>query len=157
MAQSTKVSASEAKTSPSAHVALAVVFQVLDGVLQVLLWQRAKEPHEGAWALPGGYLAPDETLEQSIRRHLAAKVDVRELGRPPGRALPLPLARTGDHRPVRCAAPSRLAQAGTSSSPATSEISVTPRSSSGSERPTRAYHSASSAGASTTRPRCREM
>ena len=79
MAQSTKVSASEAKTSPSAHVALAVVFQVLDGVLQVLLWQRAKEPHEGAWALPGGYLAPDETLEQSIRRHLAAKVDVREL------------------------------------------------------------------------------
>jgi ADP-ribose pyrophosphatase YjhB (NUDIX family) len=79
MAQSTKVSASEAKTSPSAHVALAVVFQVRDSVLQVLLWQRAKEPHEGAWALPGGYLAPDETLEQSIRRHLAAKVDVREL------------------------------------------------------------------------------
>src|SRR5204863_1217153 len=79
MAQSTKVSASEAKTSPSAHVALAVVFQVLDGVLQVLLWQRAKEPHKGAWALPGGYLAPDETLEHSIRRHLAAKVDVREL------------------------------------------------------------------------------
>jgi ADP-ribose pyrophosphatase YjhB (NUDIX family) len=79
MAQSTKVSASEAKTSPSAHVAIAVVFQVRDGVLQVLLWQRAKEPHEGAWALPGGYLAPDETLEHSIRRHLAAKVDVRDL------------------------------------------------------------------------------
>src|SRR5437667_2500932 len=79
MAQSTKVSASEAKTSPSAHVALAVVFQVRDGVLQVLLWQRAKEPQKGAWSLPGGYLAPDETLERSIRRHLAAKVDVREL------------------------------------------------------------------------------
>jgi ADP-ribose pyrophosphatase YjhB (NUDIX family) len=79
MGQSTKVSASEAKTSPSAHVAIAVVFQVRDGVLQVLLWQRAKEPHEGAWALPGGYLAPDETLEHSIRRHLAAKVDVRDL------------------------------------------------------------------------------
>ena len=60
-------------------MALAVVFQVRDGVLQVLLWQRAKEPHKGAWALPGGYLAPDETLEHSIRRHLAAKVDVREL------------------------------------------------------------------------------
>jgi ADP-ribose pyrophosphatase YjhB (NUDIX family) len=60
-------------------VAIAVVFQVRDGVLQVLLWQRAKEPHEGAWALPGGYLAPDETLEHSIRRHLAAKVDVRDL------------------------------------------------------------------------------
>jgi ADP-ribose pyrophosphatase YjhB (NUDIX family) len=61
------------------HVALAVVFQVRDGVLEVLLWQRAKEPQEGAWSLPGGYLAPDETLERSIRRHLAAKVDVREL------------------------------------------------------------------------------
>ena len=37
------------------------------------------DPFEGAWALPGGQLEPDETLEQSIRRHLAAKVDVREL------------------------------------------------------------------------------
>ncbi len=46
---------------------------------QTLLWQRARDPDAGAWALPGGYLEPDETLEQSIRRHLAAKVDVREL------------------------------------------------------------------------------
>jgi 8-oxo-dGTP diphosphatase len=59
-------------------VTLAVVLQVRDG-LQVLLWQRAKEPDKGCWSLPGGYLAPDETLELSIRRHLAEKVDVREL------------------------------------------------------------------------------
>ena len=58
---------------------LAVVFQVRAGQLQVLLWQRAKESYAGAWSLPGGYLDPDETLEESIRRHLAAKVDVREL------------------------------------------------------------------------------
>ena len=45
----------------------------------MLLWQRAREPFSGAWSLPGGYLAPRETLEASIRRHLAAKVDVREL------------------------------------------------------------------------------
>jgi 8-oxo-dGTP diphosphatase len=45
----------------------------------VLLWKRAREPEAGAWALPGGYLEPSETLERSIRRHLAAKVDVREL------------------------------------------------------------------------------
>jgi 8-oxo-dGTP diphosphatase len=55
------------------------VLQVRDRALQVLLWQRAREPFAGAWALPGGSLAPDETLEESIRRHLAAKVDVREL------------------------------------------------------------------------------
>ena len=56
---------------------MAVVFQVRAGQLQALLWQRAKEPYRGAWSLPGGYLDPDETLEESIRRHLAAKVDVR--------------------------------------------------------------------------------
>ena len=47
--------------------------------LQVLLWQRARDPFAGAWALPGGSLEPGETLEDSIRRHLAAKVDVREV------------------------------------------------------------------------------
>jgi ADP-ribose pyrophosphatase YjhB (NUDIX family) len=52
---------------------------VRDGVLQVLLWQRAREPFLGAWSLPGGYLDDGETLEESIRRHLAVKVDVREL------------------------------------------------------------------------------
>jgi len=68
------------KTSAhSTHVALAVVLRVRGSESQTLLWQRARDPDAGAWALPGGYLEPDETLEQSIRRHLAAKVDVREL------------------------------------------------------------------------------
>jgi ADP-ribose pyrophosphatase YjhB (NUDIX family) len=55
------------------------VLQVREGRLEVLLWQRAREPFLGAWSLPGGYLEQGETLEQSIRRHLAVKVDVREL------------------------------------------------------------------------------
>jgi ADP-ribose pyrophosphatase YjhB (NUDIX family) len=59
--------------------ALAVVLQVREGRLRVLLWQRAREPQLGTWALPGGALAAGETLEGSIRRHLAAKVDVREV------------------------------------------------------------------------------
>ena len=58
---------------------LAVVLQVREGRLQALLWQRARQPDAGAWALPGGTLEPDETLEASIRRHLAAKVDVSEV------------------------------------------------------------------------------
>jgi 8-oxo-dGTP diphosphatase len=70
-----------AKSTPRAplHVTLAVVFQVRDGALEVLMWQRAREPFKGRWALPGGYLERGETLEKSIRRHLAAKVDVQEL------------------------------------------------------------------------------
>jgi ADP-ribose pyrophosphatase YjhB (NUDIX family) len=47
--------------------------------LRALLWQRALEPFRGAWALAGGSLDAEETLEGSIRRQLAAKVDVREL------------------------------------------------------------------------------
>ena len=62
-----------------AHAALATVFQVRDGRLQVLLWQRARAPFERAWSLPGGSLGADETLESSILRHLATKVDVREV------------------------------------------------------------------------------
>jgi len=70
----------ETRSRPAAaHVTLAVVLQVRDGRLQVLLWQRAHQPFAGAWALPGGYLEPGETLEESIRRQLAVKVDVREL------------------------------------------------------------------------------
>jgi len=69
----------QSTTTRPAQVTLAVVLQVREGLLQALLWERAREPFLGAWSLPGGYLEEDETLERSIRRHLAEKVDVREL------------------------------------------------------------------------------
>jgi ADP-ribose pyrophosphatase YjhB (NUDIX family) len=71
----------ESTTPPlaPAHVALATVFQVRDEALCVLLWERGRDPDSGAWALPGGTLASGETLERSILRHLATKVDVREV------------------------------------------------------------------------------
>jgi 8-oxo-dGTP diphosphatase len=68
---------SQAKTA--AHAVLAAVLQVRGGRLQALLWERGREPFAGSWALPGGALAPHENLEESMRRHLAEKVDVREL------------------------------------------------------------------------------
>jgi ADP-ribose pyrophosphatase YjhB (NUDIX family) len=68
---------SQAKTA--GHAVLAAVLQVRDGRLQALLWRRAREPFGGCWALPGGALAAHETLEESMRRHLAEKVDVREV------------------------------------------------------------------------------
>jgi ADP-ribose pyrophosphatase YjhB (NUDIX family) len=66
------------------HEVLAVVFQVrgLDSrqpALNVLLWQRAREPERGKWALPGGRLRDDEDLISSVRRQLAEKVDVQQL------------------------------------------------------------------------------
>src|SRR4029079_3590047 len=61
------------------HEALAVVLQVRRDGLQVLLWERARAPFEGDWALPGGLLGPRETLDAALPRSRAAKVDVREL------------------------------------------------------------------------------
>ncbi|MGH3659120.1 MAG: NUDIX hydrolase [Micromonosporaceae bacterium] len=58
---------------------LAVVLQVRDAALHALLWQRGRPPYQGKWALPGGALGVEEDLGPSIRRQLAAKVDVREL------------------------------------------------------------------------------
>jgi ADP-ribose pyrophosphatase YjhB (NUDIX family) len=86
-AKDTMVSDSESKTPPAApdarpsptHVTLAVVLQIRQGRLSVLLWERARDPFQGAWSLPGGYLDPGLDLERSIRTHLARKVDVAEL------------------------------------------------------------------------------
>lgn len=61
------------------HEALAVVLQVRQNQLQVLLWQRAEEPFAEHWALPGGLLTAEERLGTALARQLAAKVDVREL------------------------------------------------------------------------------
>jgi ADP-ribose pyrophosphatase YjhB (NUDIX family) len=61
------------------HVVLSVVLQVRGGELQVVLWRRAQQPCAGRWALPGGERQPGEPLERSIRRQLAAKVDVRDV------------------------------------------------------------------------------
>jgi 8-oxo-dGTP diphosphatase len=61
------------------HEVVAVVLSVRDGVLSVLMWRRAKAPHNRRWALPGGGVGPDERLRTAILRHLADKVDVHEV------------------------------------------------------------------------------
>jgi ADP-ribose pyrophosphatase YjhB (NUDIX family) len=58
------------------HEVLAVVLRVRGESLEVLLWQRAAQPFEGRWSLPGGPLGPSERLGTSAGRHLAAKVDL---------------------------------------------------------------------------------
>jgi ADP-ribose pyrophosphatase YjhB (NUDIX family) len=61
------------------HEVVAVVLSVRDGVLSVLMWRRAKPPHNRRWALPGGGVGADERLRTAILRHLADKVDVHEV------------------------------------------------------------------------------
>jgi len=45
--------------------------------LHVLLIQRARPPFMNCWALPGGRVRPDESLEQSAARQLAEKTGLR--------------------------------------------------------------------------------
>jgi 8-oxo-dGTP diphosphatase len=55
------------------RAALAVdcaVFGLDDEGLKILLVQRGIEPYRGRWALPGGFVRLDETLEQAARREL---------------------------------------------------------------------------------------
>lgn len=48
-----------------------VILTVQDGSLQVLLIRRGIEPYQGRWALPGGFVRPNEDLEETARRELA--------------------------------------------------------------------------------------
>jgi 8-oxo-dGTP diphosphatase len=48
-----------------------VILTVRDGRLQVLLIRRGIAPYRGRWALPGGFVRPDEDLESTARRELA--------------------------------------------------------------------------------------
>lgn len=64
---------------PHARPALAVdcvVFGLDEGDLKVLLIQRRLEPFAGAWALPGGFVHVDETLEEAARRELHEEAGV---------------------------------------------------------------------------------
>jgi 8-oxo-dGTP diphosphatase len=47
-----------------------VIFGFDGGALKVLLIQRGLEPFKGRWALPGGFVRVDETLDQAARREL---------------------------------------------------------------------------------------
>ncbi len=56
-----------------------VVFGFDGGDLKVLLIQRALEPFKGRWALPGGFVRVDETLDDAARRELEEETGLRNV------------------------------------------------------------------------------
>lgn len=53
-----------------------VIFQLVDGALNVLLVKRVNEPYKGVWALPGGYNPEGETTTEALERIVAEKAGV---------------------------------------------------------------------------------
>lgn len=56
-----------------------VVFGLDDEDLKVLLIQRDLVPFEGRWALPGGFVHVDESLEDAARRELEEETGISEV------------------------------------------------------------------------------
>ena len=75
----------EAKQEPNyphksfEHVIVAVdlvLFTVVEDELKVLLLELKEAPFSGNWALPGGLVKLDESLDEAARRHLEQKAGV---------------------------------------------------------------------------------
>jgi 8-oxo-dGTP diphosphatase len=56
-----------------------VVFGFDETDLKVLLIERGLAPFKGKWALPGGFVRVDETLDKSARRELAEKTGLKDV------------------------------------------------------------------------------
>jgi 8-oxo-dGTP diphosphatase len=56
-----------------------VVFGFDEGELKVLLIERGLEPFKGRWALPGGFVRVDETLDEAARRELEEEAGLKNV------------------------------------------------------------------------------
>jgi 8-oxo-dGTP diphosphatase len=68
--------------SPTRNIAIAVdvvIFSLIDGDLKVLLVRRGSDPFKGMYAIPGGFIEPDESLESAALRILKTETSVQDV------------------------------------------------------------------------------
>lgn len=56
-----------------------VIFSLIDDRLKVLLIKRKQWPFQGMWAIPGGFVKMDESLEEAAARELAEETGVQDV------------------------------------------------------------------------------
>lgn len=65
---------------PHAAITADCVIYGFDGErLKILLIERGVEPYKGMWALPGGFLRMDETIEETAKRELREETGLKDV------------------------------------------------------------------------------
>ena len=77
--ESARAAAGPAADSCPAVAVIVVIFTVDDGELRVLLISRSAEPFRGLWSLPGGVLAPDQSLDEAAVHKLQRETGVTDV------------------------------------------------------------------------------